>query len=376
MVYLAEDAIGQRVALKVLNAQDAGEKELRGVRNYMRIRQQSESLIAIHHSGIEDGRFYYIMDAADNASSAPGEYIPDTLANRLKTTQRIPLDDVLDFCLALVDGLAVMHKAGILHRDIKPENILFIQGKPVLGDPGLVGDFSSTLSVSGTLGYLPPEFFRGKVKPSPSTDIYALGKVLYCSVTGNAPGEFPTMPTELGEDTLAHICRLLARLCNADPKHRCVDCDECRRLLVEARQTHGLIWRVWWRFLTDVRWRRKLILKILCSAFFVLLVACFACDLWHSHKMDIESKQTAHAVIMEQVNDFHTRQSELSMQFDALDEQNPADEWLKKIDADVSDGHWDDALRDLSQAHDELTSCALQVASSEQNRSPLTIFLS
>ena len=362
VVYLAENAIGRIVALKVLNAQDAGEKELRGIRNYMRIRQNLASLVAVHHVGIEDGRSYYIMDAADNASSVPGEYVPDTLANRLKTTNRVPLNDVLGFCLALVDGLAVMHDSGILHRDIKPENILFIQGKPVLGDPGLVGDFSSTLSISGTLGYLPPEFFRGKVKPSPSTDIYALGKVLYCSVTGNSPGEFPTMPNDLSEDTLASICRLLARLCNAEPKRRCVDCAECRRLLVEAQKEHGLIWRIWWRFLTDVDWRRKAILKALCCAFIILLVACFACDLWHSHQMDIESKQVAQTAIMEQVNDFHSRQPELSMQFDAMGEQNPTDEWLRRIDADVAKEDWDAAARDLFNAQDELTSCALKHA--------------
>ena len=362
MVYLAENAVGKHIALKVLNTQDASDKELRGIRNYMRIWQNVASLVAIHHVGIENGRAYYIMDAADNASSSPGEYIPDTLANRLKINNQIPLTDALDICLALVDGLEIMHKDGFLHRDIKPENILFIRGKPVLGDPGLVGDFSATLSVSGTLGYLPPEFFHGTVRPSPTTDIYALGKVLYCAVTGNPPGEFPTMPAELGEDTLARICRLLARLCNADPKRRCRDCDECRRLLAEARQAHGLIWRIWWRFMTDVQWRRKAILKALCCAFAVLLATSLACAIWDGKQKKIERRKSAQSAIMAHINGFRARQPDLSMQFDALGEPNPSDEWLRKIDAAVSDGRWDDAAHKLLDAQDELTSCALRLA--------------
>ena len=86
-VYLAENAIGRRVALKLFDSPEAGEREMRGIRNYMRLPQNTPSLITIHHTGIENGHFYYIMDAADNAAENPSEeYVPDTLALRMKKT--------------------------------------------------------------------------------------------------------------------------------------------------------------------------------------------------------------------------------------------------------------------------------------------------
>ena len=177
-VYLAEDAAGRRVALKVFDSPEAGERELRGVRNFMRLPEDTPSLIRIHHAGIENGRFFYLMELADNASGTPGEYLPDTLARRMARAPRTPLPDALAICTQLLDGLEAMHQNGLLHRDIKPENILFVHGRPKLGDPGMAGDYSHTLSVAGTLGFIPPELFNANAKPSPATDLYALGKVL------------------------------------------------------------------------------------------------------------------------------------------------------------------------------------------------------
>ena len=63
-VYLAEDAAGRRVALKVFDSAKAGEHELRGIRNYMRLPEGADGLVAIHHAGLENGRFFYLMELA------------------------------------------------------------------------------------------------------------------------------------------------------------------------------------------------------------------------------------------------------------------------------------------------------------------------
>ena len=245
-VYLAEDAAGRRVALKVFDSAKAGEHELRGIRNYMRLPEGAAGLVAIHHAGLENGRFFYLMELADNVASE-GNYSPDTLARRLKLQGRLPLDEALDICHRLLDGLETMHGAGLLHRDIKPENILFVHGAPKLGDPGLTGDFTHTLSVAGTLGYIPPELFNAAEKPSTGSDIYALGKVLYCMVTGNAPGQFPSLPADLDRKTRLAICVPLARLCHPRPQKRCADCATCRQLLAEAVRRRNPLQRCWLR---------------------------------------------------------------------------------------------------------------------------------
>ena len=365
VVYLAENAIGQRVALKALHTQDAGEKEVRGVRNYMPVHEKASSLVTIHHVGIEDGRLYYIMDAADNASPNPDEYIPDTLAHRLKARSHFSLDETLQLCLSMLEGLSVMHDAGIIHRDIKPENIFFIGNKPVLGDPGLVGDYSHTLSVSGTLGYLPPELLHSSVKPSPNTDIYALGKVLYCMITGNAPGDFPTMPLDQDEDSMARSCRLLAKLCNSEPERRCRNCLECRQLVLETMRRSNCIERLWWRMKMDSRCRRKVLWISTCmlAVFFIVGMLCFWA--WSRHASIMREKAAKEALCRKEIQDsadvLRGRLGSLSMQLEAMGlDGNLASSSFAKAESAIAEGKWDEARSALQHVNTELEACAMK----------------
>lgn len=103
----------------------------------------------------------------------------------------IPESDLLPLLQPLLDGLSVMHEAGILHRDIKPDNIQVreLDGSLVLLDFGsarhatLSGDEAE---VAVTPGYAPMEQYMGS-EQGPWTDIYALGATLYWMVTGKVP---------------------------------------------------------------------------------------------------------------------------------------------------------------------------------------------
>jgi serine/threonine protein kinase len=81
---------------------------------------------------------------------------------------------------------------GVLHRDLSPDNVLIsIEGVAKLSDFGLAyipGDtrLTRTGSVRGKVTYLAPELFEGG-NPSPATDIYGLGVVLFRLATGMAP---------------------------------------------------------------------------------------------------------------------------------------------------------------------------------------------
>ncbi|MBO4618800.1 MAG: SUMF1/EgtB/PvdO family nonheme iron enzyme [Victivallales bacterium] len=273
-VYLAEEATGRLVALKVFDSSEAGDRELHGIRNYMRLPGNAPSLIVIHHTGIEKGHFFYLMEAADNAAETPGEYLPDTLALRMARQGRLPLDEALDICRKLLDGLELMHQADLLHRDIKPENILFVHGQPKLGDPGMAGDFAHTLSVAGTLGFIPPELFNATTKPSPTTDIYALGKVLYCMVTGNPPGQYPSMPGDLPTATMLRLCLPLTKLCATAPGTRCQDCQAARQMLQEITTRQRWFTRFRRRLKWDYKYRYKILL-INISIFILLIFSAF-----------------------------------------------------------------------------------------------------
>lgn len=94
--------------------------------------------------------------------------------------------------MALTEALAHLHGHGLVHRDVKPSNIIFVAGRPKLADIGLVTDTCDAKSIVGTEGYLPPEG-----PGTPQADIFALGKVLYESLTGLDRRRFPELPTAM-----------------------------------------------------------------------------------------------------------------------------------------------------------------------------------
>ncbi|MFN2590337.1 MAG: protein kinase, partial [Actinomycetota bacterium] len=97
-------------------------------------------------------------------------------------------------------ALDAAHGHGLIHRDVKSANVLIEPGSGSLGDRAYLTDFGLTKrpeSISGltktgqflgSVEYAAPEQFEGKPL-TPRTDVYALGCVLFESLTGNAPYE-------------------------------------------------------------------------------------------------------------------------------------------------------------------------------------------
>lgn len=102
--------------------------------------------------------------------------------------------------VSVLDALKEIHKVGIIHRDVSPDNIFMVPVEPgsnnfkvKLIDFGAArfstGEEEKTLSIILKPGYAPPEQYRSKSRQGPWTDIYAVGAVLYRSVTGTMPDE-------------------------------------------------------------------------------------------------------------------------------------------------------------------------------------------
>ena len=242
-VYLAEDALGRRVALKVFHAVSPDDKVLDALRRYAELPECGDILVKILHFGVEDGHLFYLMEAADNASEVEGQYQADTLALRLQRKGRLSLDEALAIYRQLLNGMAVLHNLGLVHRDIKPANIFYVNGKVKLGDPDLLNDYSKTMSVAGSLGFIPPEFLTAKQPKTPVGDIYALGKTFYCTVTGEEPDAYPHYPADLPADTLYSIVLPLSRICNRNPDMRASTCGECLELMSRERNADASRWR-------------------------------------------------------------------------------------------------------------------------------------
>jgi hypothetical protein len=114
----------------------------------------------------------------------------------------IPAATCLPWIEQLLDGIQAAHIAGIVHRDLKPENLLLAQIDSRLQvkilDFGLAKmqllNFSREEKLSlgittiGTVGYVPPEQLSGS-EADERSDIYALGRIIIETLTGELPEE-------------------------------------------------------------------------------------------------------------------------------------------------------------------------------------------
>ncbi|MBR2358758.1 MAG: SUMF1/EgtB/PvdO family nonheme iron enzyme [Lentisphaeria bacterium] len=219
ITFLARNPLGQKVIIKIVSSPNSCERELTGLRNYMRVAGKHPNLLQIYHIGEFEEGFYYTMEAADNFNNS-GDYYPATLGNCFRKKRIFSPEESLDIIRKLTDALQVMHTADLIHRDIKPDNIIFVNGQPKLSDPGLVITVGENASFAGTLGFIPPEMVDGESVPDQSADIYALGKVFYCMVTNYHPKQYPALPVDMRLEVCRQLYPVLNRLCNRNPQKR------------------------------------------------------------------------------------------------------------------------------------------------------------
>ena len=213
-VWLAENAIGGKVALKILKKKFS-EREIRGLQNYKDC--DHPNLLKIRHIEISDDFVCYTMDAADDLNNGKGDYLPDTLANRLNKNGRLDGKEITAMLDGVLDGLEELHKHGLVHRDIKPDNILYINGRATLSDAGLIAPVGQNTLV-GSPGFISPRLMESGGVAETSDDFYALSKVVFCALTGLAPAEYPTIPQEMTISVDPKINRAVLAGCSQEIK--------------------------------------------------------------------------------------------------------------------------------------------------------------
>lgn len=104
------------------------------------------------------------------------------------------VSSILWIAKKIAEGLAHAHERGIIHRDLKPANVLFSNdGEPILLDFNLSADLKEPVlsQLGGTLPYMAPEQLSGLYSKNllinPSSDVYAIGVMLYEMLTGQLP---------------------------------------------------------------------------------------------------------------------------------------------------------------------------------------------
>ena len=116
----------------------------------------------------------------------------EDLATRLARFGMLP-DESLDLIRRVADALAFAHDKGIIHRDIKPSNLFLVEGdvtRVKILDFGIarttlsLHGLTQTGAMLGTVGYMAPEQAMGSSDVDARADVFALGCVLFETLTG------------------------------------------------------------------------------------------------------------------------------------------------------------------------------------------------
>lgn len=193
--------LNQTVAVKVLR-----NEHLTSVEHVKRFTREAQAVSKLKHPNTirvsdfgvhSDGALYIVMEYVEG----------ETLGHRLDTHTTVYWETLVHIMNQVCHSLTEAHSGGLVHRDLKPENIMLLS---VAGDPNFVKvlDFGIAKErkagapdgqslteagmIMGTPTYMSPEQAKGEQVDARS-DIYALGVMMYESLTGKPPfqGESP-----------------------------------------------------------------------------------------------------------------------------------------------------------------------------------------
>jgi serine/threonine protein kinase len=258
VVYRARDLMLERlVAVKVLR-----EDYSRDPAFQERFRQEAKAaanlshpnIVTMHDFGLDNGQLFLVM-----------EYVPGTdLKTLIKNRGRFNPEEAIPMLIQACAGIGYAHRAGLVHCDVKSQNML------VTPDLRLkVADFGIARALStihpdeqsdvvwGSPQYFSPEQAAGAA-PSPASDVYSLGIILYEMLTGSLPfqastgvelarlhveGEPPLLSETIPEIS-STLEQILLKVLSKEPSQRYRTADQLGRVLLNfgnARNAPSLV---------------------------------------------------------------------------------------------------------------------------------------
>ena len=250
-VYRARDLMLERtVAVKLLRedfSQDPAFRE--------RFRQEAKAaanlshpnIVTIHDFGFDEKQIFIVM-----------EYIPGTdLKTILESRGSLSVDETLPLIIQACAGVGYAHRAGLIHCDVKPHNMIVTPDQRLkVTDFGIARALASIHPqevnnvVWGSPQYFSPEQAAGR-PPSPASDVYGLGVVLYEMLTGRLPfiadtsSELsymhrtvsPTPPSQLNPLIPPALEQACLKVLSKEPSSRYRTADQFGRVLISLSRT-------------------------------------------------------------------------------------------------------------------------------------------
>jgi serine/threonine protein kinase len=250
VIYRALDRmLGRMVAIKILRPNltkdpaflEKFQQEARSV-----AMMSHPNIVTVHDVGSDGATHYIVMEMIEG----------DDLKKLIKTRGALPFDKALDIAIQICAGLGFAHRSQLVHADVKPQNILINrEGVVKVTDFGIAQAYTDTMPqtrsevVWGSPHYFAPEQARGE-KPSPASDVYSIGVVLFEMFTGRLPfvgssqrelalahiqADIPRA-LEINPDLPAELSNVIAKVMSKRPNDRYKHADQLGHILQQVRE--------------------------------------------------------------------------------------------------------------------------------------------
>ena len=250
-VYLARDLmLERRVAIKLLRKDFSGDVEFRN-----RFRQEAKAaanlshpnIVTVYDFGLSQEQIFIVM-----------EYVPGVdMKTLVQRNGGLNVDEALELLIQACEGIGHAHKKGLVHCDIKPQNLLVTPDMRLkVVDFGIARAMASISPeeksdiVWGSPRYFSPEQANGRA-PSPASDVYSLGVVLYEAITGRVPfqagsseelarmhrEELPPPPRKFNSSVPLPVEEFLLLVLSKDPSSRYQNANQMGQALVGLRNS-------------------------------------------------------------------------------------------------------------------------------------------
>jgi serine/threonine protein kinase len=252
VIYKATDlALGRTVAVKILRPSLTNDPEF-----LKRFRQEARNvanlshpnIVTVHDVGQHGNTHYMVMEYIDG----------EDLKRLVRASAPFSIDRALSIAIKICAGVGYAHRAGLVHADVKPQNVLVTENDQVkVTDFGIAQALTATKPheqerqrvVWGSPHYFSPEQAQGE-PPSPASDVYAIGIVLFEMLTGRLPfvgtdqqelalahiRETPPNASDFNPNVPVHLDRILQKVMSKEPASRYRTADQLGRILISYRR--------------------------------------------------------------------------------------------------------------------------------------------